>query len=447
MASVFPKTTPRQRVNRYVSVRVDGKQKRIAIGKQNMSYSNVVAARVSELEDCLKHCQQPTAKLKSWLDEPETRDLRGKLVKAGLLNSRSEVAAITPAELVAWFLGIKAGDLNKSTLKGYRDRLRRLVKFLESEGIDNSNGVTSAHLERFKSAEIQATSRSTAQNAMSKVKVLFRDAASHGLVENNQALAVKSSTGSHRVDLLYIDTDWFADLLDCTKRVDLKTSLMLARYAGARVPSELIGMTWGDIDLDPFTGPTISLENVKTSRSRELYRTLPLYPPLHKYLCELFVSRFGEREFSTEGMTVRQQVAHHDSYPSETPVIESKGLRDRSQSYAAKMRFNGVWKRWDELWAKTQMKANPRINYSPKSGNTFMDGMGIKYRLGDPIPQLFRACRRSFANDLLTKMVPLQTAAYTLGHNVETMLKSYSEIQERHKTWLADNPDSNPFEP
>ncbi len=426
MASVTPQTLKLTRVNRAVMVRVDGKQRKISIGKRTLSDANVFANKLTKLEDCLKTDSVPDAKLVNWINE-QPLEIQSRIQKAGLTPYNSvSVNKATPSELVEWFLESKVDDLKPSTIKFYRDRLKRFVDWCDSKGIVDINKISSQHIENFKDVEIQHGERSSARTTIKRVKLLFKTAKKKGKIQSDPAASVTADTGSHRTDLIPIDAEWFPQLVDCTHNQDLKTALILARYAGCRVPSEVIPMTWQDF-MSLEKGGELFVKNVKTIRTNEPIRRVPVFPVLRDYLTSLYVSRYGEANFDLPLNT--------------DPIIMTSGLRDASRSYAQRITQTGTWDRWKEYWDQRRIEGTP-FHVGPYDQPAL--NRQVPYMLGEPIPRIFQACRRSFANDLLTLNCPIQTAAYVLGHRVETLVKDYARVQERHRDWFEKN-DADPF--
>ncbi len=431
MASVTPKTHPRRRIPRAVMARVGGKQCRITVGKRDLSSSQKIAALVTELENCLKTDVGASPKMIAEVDDLPL-DLQERIHRAGLLpDAAFSLNHMTPRELVAWYLEVRGDDLAPNTLRGYKDRLERLCLFCDSKGIDESNRITSKHIEEFKAAEIARTSRITAKTTMRRVKLLFKSAKQHGKLQTNPAADVSTATGKHRVDLIPIDSEWFPHLVACCHDWDLQAALMLARYAGCRCPSEVAGMKWGDW-VYPSHINELHVKNVKTIRTNEPIRRVPVFPPLHHFLTEMHKHRFGESNL--DDMT-----ATADEY-----IISSKPMRDNGASYAIKLERNGTWDRWHLYWERLRIDGTP-FHYGTHAYQPVLNPQ-VPYMLGEPIPQVFRACRRSFANDLLTTGCPIQTAAYILGHRVATMVRDYARVSEVHRDWFESRRDINPFE-
>lgn len=421
MASVYPKTHPRTAVNRSINFRVNGKLIKIAAGKRDLSSAQEVAGYITRLENHLKTDTQPPADLLASINGLPAK-VQERIYKSGLLvHEGFDVSIHSPAELVEWYLKQRAGQLKPNSLKSYKDRLSRFVEWCESKGITDVGRVTVANLESFKAEQVSKGRLSSSKHTMRRVKLFFNAAHKQGMIRRNPALSVESNTGSQRTDLVYISPEWFPALLNCVKTADLRTSLALARYAGCRIPSEITNLKWSDY-INIEKNPAILIPNVKTQEVNEPIRRVPVFNPLREYLDNLYQSRFGAADMTSPGLE------HADEY-----IIENEKLRDPKHSHAGRLLTSGTWDRWRIYWESRQVEGTPFF-----SGLVEQPALekNCRYLLGSRIPQVYRAARRSFVNDLISNGVPLKTAAACLGHSVAVMSATYLDVTENDKDFF-----------
>ncbi len=207
---------------------------------------------------------------------------------------------ITVAEYLQRWLGDYAGpNVAPSTLLRYRQICRRL-----------SGQIGALRLQALRPAHIQAAYARLREDALAPRTVLhhhrvlkeaLRHAVGWQLLERNPADAV-SAPRPERTEMRALDADGVERLLDGCTDDDMRRLVFVAVSTGLRL-GELLGLGWGDVDLEARTaavrrtsqylGPEgVTLRPPKTARSR---RTISLSPSTVAVLREHRVAQSERR--------------------------------------------------------------------------------------------------------------------------------------------------------
>lgn len=425
MASISPAKT-RGTIARKILFRMDGKQRKIGVGVCSRQFANEILTIVSALEIAIKNDRLPEQRTVDAVNA-QPQWLQQRLATAGLLATADGATAttMTPQMLVDWFMASERGRWKSDHVADVkRSNLKSFVNFCDQNGIDDVSRVRKNHLEQYKSHLVKTLAKSTAQVKARSLKDMFGTAYKHGKIRHNPAAEFDTYTGKTKTELPDVGTDQAIEIAAATNDDDLALCVMLARFASCRAPSEVMPMTWSDVDL--WQG-WIRIRNEKTIDSNEPYRRFPVYPQLDKHLKNLYQIRFGK------------------TYPG----FDEKDKR-------------GVpigWEKPERWWSDTHLIETPRYRKDPRHLWLFFNRCGVWKRLseslyGTPdksdkvkVRSIFRACRRACVNDVITSNPPLAVAAVWCGHTIEVMAKEYARVQSRHLHDWDVTTHKNPFTP
>jgi integrase len=182
--------------------------------------------------------------------------------------------------LKSW-LARKKGEIRSGSLKSYKSKLDRLVKFLGAKADGDITFINGQDILNFRVAEAERVSARTVNNAIKSIRVFFEDAKRDGLIGENPATEVKvlkvSATSSRRpftVDeikavLAVADKEW-------------RSMILFGLYTGQRL-QDITQLTWENIDLE---AKEVRLVTSKTHRTV----AIPLCQPLETHITGLEVT-------------------------------------------------------------------------------------------------------------------------------------------------------------
>ncbi|MEM4168372.1 MAG: site-specific integrase [Candidatus Caldarchaeum sp.] len=258
----------------------DGSRKSIRLGRVSRRTAENVKVHVEALIEARIDQGRVPAATTAWLESISTQ-LRDKLVRAGLVevqcqltvreyleewHQRRQNAGYTPESLIAWGQVIR--DLNQC----FADR--KLV------------GLTLEDGERFLQ---YLRSRNLAQCTIAKrlrhAKTMLQDAVKRKLLPANPWQYLTCREGNPASKRQYVSLQDIERVIQAAPDVWWQLLIALARYAGLRIPSEAIGLTWNDVD---WQNQRLTVTSPKTARQGKPYRVVPIFPLLLPYLEQAF---------------------------------------------------------------------------------------------------------------------------------------------------------------
>ncbi len=123
---------------------------------------------------------------------------------------------------------------------------------------------------------------------VSRAKTILADAVADRLLPESPFKDQKGGTMANRDRHAFIDAATTAAVLEACPDASWRVGFGLARFAGMRCPSEVCGLTWGDIDWD---AGKLRIDSEKTG-----LRFCPIFPELRPILEQAFdAAPEGER--------------------------------------------------------------------------------------------------------------------------------------------------------
>ncbi|BAM03928.1 phage integrase family protein [Phycisphaera mikurensis NBRC 102666] len=289
-------TDPRGNVRVYVRLR-DGRRRAVWLGKMAKRRAEQVAAHVGELEAAGAAGLEPTPPTRAWLSRVEGT-LRERLVACGLAEPLEAAATATLGELSEAWLKTKAATKKPNTVRRLGQSRRYL---LEHFGADrNPDTVTAGDADDWR-AWMRGTgpgrkglAEATTRKTTGDLRDLFRYGRRKKLVgeavDPFGHLPITSMPNPERA--AYVpEADALAVLAELQGRGalstgELRTLFILARWGGVRIPSEVEGMLWADVD---WAAGRLLVRSPKTAgHAGHETREVPLFPELLEALRETF---------------------------------------------------------------------------------------------------------------------------------------------------------------
>ena len=100
-------------------------------------------------------------------------DTSRRVVADGGIPTRADLRPLTPRDAVDRFLSRRKADSTSETLRSYRDRCLRFVRWCEDQGLLNLNQLTGRHLDEYLSHRQDSCNRTTLNNEFGTLKKLF----------------------------------------------------------------------------------------------------------------------------------------------------------------------------------------------------------------------------------------------------------------------------------
>ncbi|MDA1166334.1 MAG: tyrosine-type recombinase/integrase, partial [Planctomycetota bacterium] len=281
MASISKNANGQRRLQFY-----DGNGKRRSLGIGSISERNAERIR-DKVEQLVEHAVTGTPlnqEVSRWVAGLDDR-MHSKLVKVGLTDTRQPVInaidakddqPATLGDFLTEYLA-KRTDVKESTRTVYGHVQRNLLGcFGSQKQLREITLGDSDDFVRFLKAE--GLSSVTLNRRSSLAKTIFRSAHRHKLISANPFADVKAGTRTNSDRQRFISPEVIDLIIEQAPDAEWRLMIVLARYGGLRIPSELMMLRWTDID---WQQKRIRIHSAKTEHHQgKESRLLPLFPEL-----------------------------------------------------------------------------------------------------------------------------------------------------------------------
>ena len=282
----------RQRVDGSITVtyRVQiggGKRPRqtIRLGRVSEKVANEARIRIAALEIAAIHAAPIDPATAAWLAAIRD-DFHVKLVKVGLVEPREAVAA--PAgeklmELIDRYISSRA-NLKPNTRRNYLTTRRLLLEHFGPDRLVAE--IHRGHAKDYREWLVGRYATATVSREIKRARQFLEYAKDCQLISSNPFEKIPAGTQRNRSRKYFVGQDVIARVLEALPDNDWRLALVLARFGGLRIPSELAGLTWGDIDWsgNRFTVRVPKKEHLEGHETR----VVPIFPEIAPYLRKAF---------------------------------------------------------------------------------------------------------------------------------------------------------------
>jgi integrase len=265
--------------NRTIQFLLDGKRRTVWLGKMKPEAVDKIKTNVQFIIEDKEQGSAHSDDLRTWIRKLGDK-LHGKLARKGLFPVRTSAKQTT---LLAWIDRCieKRTDVKPATKEIWRQGKNGLIGFF---GADKPLATINAGVAADYKSKLLADKLApyTISKRLQFANKVFIAAVEHELIEKNPFAKVKiKKTMKDRKR--FISPEDTAKLLDnCPPGSDWRLIIALARWGGMRCPSEVLSITWADIDWDKSR---IRVTSPKTEHhAGKDHRELPLFPELRTEL-------------------------------------------------------------------------------------------------------------------------------------------------------------------
>lgn len=288
----------------------DGERRAIRLGAVPVKVAETVLRRVEQL---VAHAIAGTphdADLSAWLASVPTVLYR-RLVRVGLAVPRAEDEAAQIITVDALCTAFKDRAVVKpSTAASYAQTLDSIRAFY---GLTKPiTEITTADADAWRKAITLATegegkrkkkrtaedgrlAPATVAKRVHVARHVFGKAVAWGWLEKNPFAALRAGSQANPGRAAYVPPETLEAVLDACPGLQWRLVFALARLAGLRCPSEVGGLTWGDVD---FEHGRLTVRSPKTEHhgGGHAVRLVPIVPRLREILADAFdAAEDGER--------------------------------------------------------------------------------------------------------------------------------------------------------
>jgi integrase len=257
----------------------DGGRKTIRLGKCSQRHAESVKVKVEDLVSAKFASHAPSDETSRWLAGLDDT-LHKRIAAAGLAKPRGTALL---GSFTREYIDGRA-DLKPSS----RINMDRARKYL-LEVFDAKmpmRDFTEGDAEDWQQAMIRAGRASnTIRKAAGRVRQFFNAAKRRGLVSFNPFDFLPATVQAVHERFHFVSREDARRVLDACPDVQWRVIFSLARYGGLRCPSEIMALTWGDVDWDRGR---IRIPSPKTAGQGKASRTIPMFPELRPILMDAF---------------------------------------------------------------------------------------------------------------------------------------------------------------
>ena len=123
--------------------------------------------------------------------------------------------------------------------------------------------------------------KATVRKTCTVLSMAMKSAVQSGVIESNPFEVVPKSVGANPDRERYVRLETIRKVIDTATDPELRLLVMLSRLVGLRVPSEVCGLTWGDVDRSERS---LRVKSPETKRHGKGTRVVPLCPELYAAL-------------------------------------------------------------------------------------------------------------------------------------------------------------------
>lgn len=244
MASIFHERSGTVRISITCP---DGARRPVRCGRIAKREAEAIARNLDDLAAARRLGTLPPAHVTGWLAAlPDA--MHAKIVRVGLADPRASAAtSVTLADLLQRFEA--AATVKPSTRAAHGQAIKNLRTFF---GDDRPIGsITPEHADNWRRALADEGYARATQSKLTKIaKGIFARAVRWDLVPRSAFAHLVAGPQTNPGRMTYVDPDAIRRVLDVCPDNDWRLTFALGRFAGLRIPSEVVGLTWADVDWD-----------------------------------------------------------------------------------------------------------------------------------------------------------------------------------------------------
>jgi integrase len=265
-----------------------GKRQRqtIRLGDVSERVANEAKSRIEALETAKLTGTAIDRTTAAWLDAIGDA-IHERLAKAGLVEPRAPVspesAGVALGLIVERYIKSRS-KLKPNTLRNYETTKRLLVDHFGKDRLVRS--IHAGHAKDYREWLVSKYAPATVAREIKRARQFFEYAKDCRVIDDNPFAKVKAGSQKNTRRKAFVGRDVIEKVLAACSDNDWRLVLVLARYAGLRIPSELERLTWSDVDWSSQK-LTIRVPKKEHLDGHET-RIVPIFPEIEPYLRQAF---------------------------------------------------------------------------------------------------------------------------------------------------------------
>jgi integrase len=253
--------------------KVHGKRYVMRLGEVDQEFARDFADKVKTLTVCQNSPELLSIDILRWAAGLPDNKYR-QLVKAGLLPERENTAR-KPITIDGFLAKVfSALNVKPSTLVNYGQARRNLIEFFtKDQAIED---MTAERLDQFRAWLCGEVSQATMARRIVSCRQFFKYAVKWGYWPANLFEGVRGGSQRNSKRQAYVDDATIQKVVDACPDNQWRLIVLMARYEGVRIPSEIYPLRWGDVD---WEGCRLTVHAPKTEHhDGKEYRVTPIFP-------------------------------------------------------------------------------------------------------------------------------------------------------------------------
>ena len=277
-------------------VGVDGVRKYVRLGKITKKQAETVELFIEDLAACKRSGTSPKSATSEWVADLHDA-MRHRLERAGLIRAQARVAVPSLKSWVRGYIDRRAANSKPNTLLNYEADYRSMAEYFCDKRLDE---ITPDDAEAFRS-HLKAEKKlgeATIRRRCKRLRQFFKAAIRSKLIAENPFADIVCSDFANSERQRFVNREEIQAVLDACPDAQWRMIVALCRYGGLRCPSEVLGLTWADVDWEKRR---FRVHAPKTEHHADGGdRIVPLFPELYPYLLECFEqAQAGEKHVIT----------------------------------------------------------------------------------------------------------------------------------------------------
>ena len=256
---------------------------KIHLGKTSLELAKSVRSKVQALIAAKKAGLSIDSETAAWLGGISD-ELHKRLVVLGLVQPRDEQPASTTLGSILNAYIAKRARLKPNTLRNYKTTQRLLETHFGKDRIVNS--IHAGHARDYREWLVAKYATATVSREIKRARQFFEYVKDHRLTTENPFAKIKAGSQKNTKRKYFVDRNTIDKVLESCPDNNWRLLIVLARYGGLRVPSELQQLTWNDIDWHngKFTVRVPKKDHIDGHEMR----VVPIFPEIRPYLQQAF---------------------------------------------------------------------------------------------------------------------------------------------------------------
>ncbi len=257
----------------------DHSRPRVRLGKVTKKQADTARVHVEQLIACRRTGSTMPPATQQWVAAVD-RETGSRLRELGLLDPCSGDDETTVGDWTLEYL-CKRTDIKERTRQNMSQARAFLMDFLDDD--IPLAGFTPGHADDFRLFLLgKGQAEATVRRRCKRAKQFFAAAIRHGHITDNPFNDVPTGNVANGDRRVFVDRDTIASVIEACPDDQWRLIFALARYGGLRIPSEIQGLRWIDIN---WRKKLFIVHSPKTEHIEgKKYRDVPLFPELVPYI-------------------------------------------------------------------------------------------------------------------------------------------------------------------